>query len=326
MEKRVQDVIGQLAAENAKGYERPTGGQLDAVNDEAVIVLTIRNSRVQPPVRRPPVHQGRQNNVMWFLQQVCDGWPTTINGTFAFECHDVSRPLSDRDAARFTFCTPQDAEHSEHGLPWSTKGTVLMPDEFAMLDYFGDLKSVDALPYRSKRPVAYFAGTTTGSRDASKNLRLMMCEWVSRHPGLALAHITKVAQLTESQVIASFPNARSWFRPYVSIPEQREYKYLFSVDGNAAAWNRFPWILNSNSICLKQRSRSVTWYSPLLQDGVNYFEFDKLDELEIMIPELRAMKDEVAEQMIGRNKLFVQEYLSPEAHRFYMGSVLALLT
>ena len=61
-------------------------------------------------------------------------------------------------------------------------------------------------------------------------------------------------------------------------------KYLLSVDGWTAAWGRISWILNSNSVLVKQKSTIVQWYYSEMIDGVHYieipenFEIDKLKE------------------------------------------------
>ena len=56
------------------------------------------------------------------------------------------------------------------------------------------------------------------------------------------------------------------------------------VDGYASSWGRIPWILDSNSVLVKQKSTNVQWFFSEMIEGEHYleipenFEFDKFKE------------------------------------------------
>lgn len=57
---------------------------------------------------------------------------------------------------------------------------------------------------------------------------------------------------------------------YESKKESLKYKYLLSIDGHTACWERVAWILLSNSLLLKQESDEIEWYDKLLHPFENF--------------------------------------------------------
>lgn len=49
-----------------------------------------------------------------------------------------------------------------------------------------------------------------------------------------------------------------------------KYKYLLSLDGNAATGTRVPWIMLSNSVLVKQESEKIQWYYSALKPYIHY--------------------------------------------------------
>lgn len=48
-------------------------------------------------------------------------------------------------------------------------------------------------------------------------------------------------------------------RPFMSIPQQLQYRYVLSVEGNDVATN-LKWIMASNSVCFMRKPRYETWF------------------------------------------------------------------
>jgi hypothetical protein len=98
----------------------------------------------------------------------------------------------------------------------------------------------------------------------------------------------------------------------VSEAEHIKYKYLISIDGNAATGTRVAWIMNSNSVLLKQESDKIQWYYSALKPYHNYVPVnhsltDLLDQLNWM----KANDDKV--QTISSNaRSFIQEEMQTE--------------
>lgn len=57
----------------------------------------------------------------------------------------------------------------------------------------------------------------------------------------------------------SKPKRPEFLRPFMSIPEQLDYRYILSVEGNDVATNT-KWIMASNSLCFMRKPRFETWF------------------------------------------------------------------
>ena len=70
---------------------------------------------------------------------------------------------------------------------------------------------------------------------------------------------------------------------FVSDPKDKHEhianKYLLSVDGWTSAWGRVPWILNSNSVLVKQKATTVQWFYSEMKEGEHYIEMPENFEI-----------------------------------------------
>lgn len=65
--------------------------------------------------------------------------------------------------------------------------------------------------------------------------------------------------------------APEYRKPYLSIDQQRRYRYIISLEGNDVATN-LKWIMSSNSICLMPPPTYETWFAEKqLEPNVHYF-------------------------------------------------------
>jgi hypothetical protein len=48
-------------------------------------------------------------------------------------------------------------------------------------------------------------------------------------------------------------------KPFMSIPDQLQYKFIMSIEGNDLASN-LKWIMSSNSVCLMRAPRNESWF------------------------------------------------------------------
>jgi hypothetical protein len=68
------------------------------------------------------------------------------------------------------------------------------------------------------------------------------------------------------------PELQPWRKPYLSIREQLQHKFILSVEGNDVATN-LKWIAQSNSLCLMARPRFESWFMEgTLRPGIHYVE------------------------------------------------------
>ena len=62
----------------------------------------------------------------------------------------------------------------------------------------------------------------------------------------------------------------SYRRPYLTIPQQRQFRYIVSLEGNDVATN-LKWIMSSNSLCLMPPPTYETWFAEAeLEANVHY--------------------------------------------------------
>lgn len=98
----------------------------------------------------------------------------------------------------------------------------------------------------------------------------------------------------------------------VSISDHIEYKYLISVDGNTAAWQRVPWIMQSGSVLLLVETEIEEWFYSDIHPWEHYVpvkaDFSDLFE---RIEWLRNNDDE-ARQIAKRASVFARYHFSKE--------------
>ncbi len=125
----------------------------------------------------------------------------------------------------------------------------------------------DARSFQSKRDMAVWRGA------AHQHHRR---KWVSDWFGHPCCDIGR----TDRRV-----DATPWQRPYLSIDEQLQYKFVLSLEGNDVATN-LKWVLSSNSLCFMPRPSKETWFMEgRLEPGVHYIELQ---------PDLADLPEQVA--------------------------------
>ena len=91
-----------------------------------------------------------------------------------------------------------------------------------------------------------------------------------------------------------------------------KYKYLVSLDGNAATGTRVPWIMLSNSVLVKQESKKIQWYYSALKPYVNYVPLKHdLTDIFKQITWMKEHDDKLKEISINAQN-FASNNLMPE--------------
>ncbi|HSX10430.1 MAG TPA: glycosyl transferase family 90 [Chlamydiales bacterium] len=125
-------------------------------------------------------------------------------------------------------------------------------------------------PWKTKQPVGFFRGMSTGRWDPSLpdfgNDRVRLTIFSYQHPSLVDATISALWQSDLREYLASIGKEVT----SASMETHFQYKYLFDVDGNASTYSRCRWILLSNSVLLKMMSGYSQWYYKALQPYVNF--------------------------------------------------------
>jgi len=185
------------------------------------------------------------------------------------------------------------------------KGPVLIPDIYQLGNYGNTLQFEDKLGLDKKTPQVIFRGGTTGIRNPEENKRIDMCKWALGKPLLDFK-ITNVVQMnaTLDPSIMGQP---------MSINDQLNYRYIFSMDGNTSKFDIWPY--KTNSVVLKYESTEMLWYYPLMMDKFHYLDVTK-DTLENTVNHIN--NNLVEGQIININaRRFVHEILKPISPQIY---------
>lgn len=156
---------------------------------------------------------------------------------------------------------------------------VLLPDPYMIGNYGGRLHVQDPLSWQDKVDKVAFYGVTTGAMDPHTNQRLQTCSWSINHADACDFKITGVVQMREKIVKDAYPNLDAFRSSPLRQDEQYRYKYLLSIDGNTASYDRPAWIMNSHSLLMKYTSKDMLWYYPLMQDGTHFVEVRSPDDI-----------------------------------------------
>ena len=98
----------------------------------------------------------------------------------------------------------------------------------------------------------------------------------------------------------------------VSMEDHLKYKYLLSLDGNAATGTRVPWIMLSNSVLVKQDSQKIQWFYSALKPYVHYVPLEhRLLDVFQQIDWMKAHDQEVKQISLNGNN-FVKNNLMPD--------------
>lgn len=271
--------------------------------DDSFLIVDICDRKVSV-VRIGKFHD-RSSGVLQYLKNVAQTCPLPINGRFAIGLYDSYNQDASLTGV-LVFSRQKD-----------NRGQILIPDFYAINNYYGHTQIVDKLAFEQKEDTALFIGCTTGDSDPLRNDRLKLCEWARGTPSVR-AYISNIVQIEESAVANAYPMYQQLLHHNMTIEEQCTCKYLINVDGNTCAWDRLPWIMASNSICLKKISNNMNWYYPFLEEYKHYIPFD----------DFNTILDVINNKTIDYNKYltasheFVSTFMSPSAHAMYTGFVL----
>lgn len=200
---------------------------------------------------------------------------------------------------------------------------VLIPDLYAMGNYDGDLDSIDQVKFSDKLDRGIFIGASTGSISPPANERLRACYIAHKYPGYFESYLSgNLLQLQEEEVSKYYPDYTSYFMKGMNKEQQYKYRYLINIDGNTCAWNRLPWILNSNSVSIKVESNNICWYYPILKRTRSYVSCESPEDLPNAIKRARKISENERNLMNESGKKFVKEYLNFDTQMLYCAMVL----
>lgn len=101
----------------------------------------------------------------------------------------------------------------------------------------------DTLTFREKRDTLVWRGKVKPNHRSTI---------FKQHFGNPLMNIGMTNDRPEAEL-------QPWRKPYLSIPEQLQHKFILSVEGNDVATN-LKWIAQSNSLCLMTKPKFESWF------------------------------------------------------------------
>jgi len=137
-------------------------------------------------------------------------------------------------------------------------------------------EGIKKYPFESKIDKAFWRGSTTGGIFSLTNwrnfARSRLVALSLEYPQLLDAKFSLLLQAEPKEAfeLKQIMTKERMFGKATDIQEHLNYKYLVDVDGNSCTYSRLYWILQSNSLCLKQVSPQMQWYYPMLQAYEHY--------------------------------------------------------
>ncbi|EEX95084.1 putative lipopolysaccharide A protein [Vibrio orientalis CIP 102891 = ATCC 33934] len=112
----------------------------------------------------------------------------------------------------------------------------------------------DQLSFADKKDAAVFRGAVTQPH------RIRFMQEMFDHP------------LVDAGQSNSSDEHPEWQKPFMSVEEQLQYKFLICLEGNDVASN-LKWAMSSNSVVVTPKMKFETWFMEgTLQAGVHYIE------------------------------------------------------
>lgn len=273
-------------------------------NNEDIIEMVIHDKTVI--VTKPTKNKfwkGRERIAAQFIKESLAKNPREINLKINIGLHDVYRESNGLMAFSLR-------NQSSLNIP--------IPDLYAMVAYDANLYIKDQVGFVEKIDQAIFIGSSSGNLNPHFNDRLQLCNHFLKSEKVK-CYINNVCQIEEDKIAEAFPAYKAFLHKSMNIPSQLKYKFIITVDGNTASWDRLVWILNSNSVCLKKKSDHVCWYYDFLENGKHYIEFNEYDEIEKIMD---TVSTEQCLEIIKNANAFVKEFLTYDKQLAYMGHLL----
>lgn len=148
----------------------------------------------------------------------------------------------------------------------------------------------DAKQFRDKKPAAVWRGSPN-----NKKRETLVARYFD-HPSCDIGHVSRNRD-------------RAGFKPFLTVEEQLDYRYVVSVEGHDVATN-LKWIMSSRSLCFMPQPKYETWYMEgSLQPGVHYVGLR--DDFEDLGDKIAYYNDNVgeAEEIVANANAHFRRFL-----------------
>jgi len=252
-----------------------------------------------------------------------------------FSCRDAFESeglnLSDLDC-EFIFNSGDDVDFYEEGAPrWcftrrAHHANLLIPNSHIVnVENVRKSFSSTDINFQKKKDKAVFAGSYCGGSNPRENQRFRFC-WENQNSQFAHFKITNFFMDGAPNGHGEYLKQYDWKKiegDFLPPSEQLKYKYIFNINGNTNSWDRLPWAMNSNSLCLflRPKREDMCWHYHYFKTFGGFVYVDETDwEASV---EFFNKNPSIAEKLA----LFQQEqsapFVSVENHVKYFVKILA---
>ncbi|KAG2436014.1 hypothetical protein HYH02_011726 [Chlamydomonas schloesseri] len=215
---------------------------------------------------------------------------------FAFNLHDtpVCRQLGGCRVPLFSLHKRFDAAANR-----SIDSDVLLPHlghAFNRLLFF---------PWAAKEPRALLRATMQNSMERNCT-RVALAKLSASGPGSALLDAGFVENKKQGWAMPS-----KLKRPYVGMSKHARYKFLINADGHVSS-SRLGYIMQTNSVVLRERSPWIEYYYRSLVHGVHVLQYDAGDVLQLLTQYNDPARDAELRTIANTSQHFVAKFLTPE--------------
>jgi protein glucosyltransferase len=145
-----------------------------------------------------------------------------------------------------------------------SQGLIVFPDWYSLRGFEPEkslvLEGNQIYPWEHKKPMLFFRGGDSGIVDANNwkdSPRPRLVALSLQNPTLIDARFALSLHHRHMYDIAL---AEGYIGDYVSLRDHPAYKFLMDVDGNCAATPRFPLLMHSTSVIIKNMTPSILWF------------------------------------------------------------------
>ena len=131
------------------------------------------------------------------------------------------------------------------------------------------------MDFEEKQDKAIFAGSYSGGYLPEENQRFRFC---IKNKGSDLGKFVISNFCLDKEVLKGldWQSIESDFIPHTT---QLKYKYIFNINGNTNSWDRLPWAMNSNSLCLflRPKREDMCWHYHYFKTFGGFVYVDETD-------------------------------------------------
>jgi len=180
-------------------------------------------------------------------------------------------------------------------------------------------KELDIVKWKNKKDIALFRGSSTGCSTTMDNPRIKLADisykW-AKDPNrknlidAALSKLTiRIKAYNKIIGVDRLKELEYLKGSFIDEDEQKKYKYIFNVQGNAQAY-RYPSEFKKQSVILNVKSEYKMWFEPLLENKKNFIEIDS-DYSNLYETLIWLKKHDIEAEQIAKNSYnFYKENLT----------------